>query len=87
MARTASLVYPLPLASMNRRAMMRVRWAIPVTPTPLFPVAPMVPATWVPWPLSSIGLASLLLKSYPCRPLVAPSMVFVHMFAAKSGWL
>ena len=37
------------------------------TPMPLLPTAPMVPATWVPWPLSSKGLLSLLAKSQPTR--------------------
>ena len=30
----------------------------PVTPTALFPWAPTVPATWVPWPCGSVGMAS-----------------------------
>ena len=55
----ALLVLPLPLAVRNLRAMMRVFHATPATPTPLFPTAPMVPAQWVPWLLSSIGSASL----------------------------
>ena len=29
---------------------------MPVTPVPLLPEAPMMPATWVPWPLSSMTL-------------------------------
>ena len=37
--------------------------ATPTTPVPLFPRAAMVPATWVPWPWSSIGSLSWLPKS------------------------
>ena len=65
--------------------MICVCWATPVTPTPLFPVAPTIPATCVPWPFSSVGSVSLALKSYPCNPPVAGSIVFVQMFAARSG--
>ena len=36
---------------------------MPATPMPLLPTAPIVPETCVPWPLSSIGLESLLAKS------------------------
>ena len=37
----------------------------PVTPTPLLPAAAIVPATCVPWPLSSVGLLSWFTKSQP----------------------
>ena len=37
----------------------------PVTPMPLLPAAAIVPATCVPWPLSSVGLLSWLTKSQP----------------------
>ena len=63
MALTAPLVEPLPLAPKNFNAMILVVHATPATPMPLFPTAPIVPATWVPWPLSSIGSPSLLAKS------------------------
>ena len=63
MALTAPLVEPLPLAPKNFRAIIFVVHATPLVPMPLFPTAPIVPATWVPWPLSSVGFPSLLTKS------------------------
>jgi hypothetical protein len=35
----------------------------PETPNPLFPRAPTMPATCVPWPFVSIGFASFSAKS------------------------
>jgi len=71
--------------------------ATPLTPIPLLPTAAMVPATWVPWPLSSMGSPSLLTKSYPCTsstkplrsssmPLPAISPGLVQTLAARSTW-
>src|SRR5262245_12069418 len=64
-ASTASEVSPLPSAPRNFSAASDTFQSMPTTPRLLLPVAPMVPATWVPWPLSSKGLLSLLAKSQP----------------------
>ena len=55
-------VDPLPVASRNFRAMIWTFQFTPVTPMPLLPAAPIVPATCVPWLLSSIGLPLLPTK-------------------------
>ena len=58
--------------------MSRARWATPVTPTRLPPRAARMPATCVPWPLSSDGSPSRLTKSAPLtsstKPLPSSSM-------------
>jgi hypothetical protein len=64
-AAIAALVVPLPLAPRNLSPISDTFQATPATPTPLFPTAPIVPATCVPWPWSSNGSASLLAKSQP----------------------
>ena len=48
------------------KAYRRASGATPTTPVPLSSAA-MLPATWVPWPLSSKGSLSLLTKSLPRR--------------------
>ena len=69
----------------------------PTTPEPLLPTAPIVPATCVPCPWSSIGSASLLAKSQPytssTNPLPslsirspATSPGFRQALAARSRW-
>src|SRR5262245_37201187 len=55
MALTAPTVLPLPFAPRNFSAMMLAVQLMPVTPTPLFARAPMVPETCVPWLLSTMG--------------------------------
>src|SRR6266516_4775751 len=95
MAFTASLVKPDPDALMNFSPMMRVVQLTPVTPTPLFPTAPIVPDVCVPWPLSSAGLHENAIALNPCDPaghvIGLPPTVTVnaagadHMFAARSG--
>src|SRR4051794_2943576 len=45
---------------------------MPATPTPLLPAAPIVPATCVPWPWSSVGLLSFPAKSQPCQSSTNP---------------
>ena len=49
---------------------------MPATPTPLSAVAPMIPATWVPWPALSVVSVVLVtvLKPATTRP-------------PRSGWL
>ena len=64
-AATAPATSPVPSAPMNLSGISCTFQLTPVTPVPLLPTAPMVPATWVPWPLSSVGLLSLLMKSQP----------------------
>src|SRR4029453_11285534 len=67
----------------------------PATPRLLLPCAPIVPATWLPWPLSSSGVLSLSQKSQPfvsstnplpslSPPPAGPSLV--HTLGARS-WL
>jgi hypothetical protein len=56
---------PFPLASWDLQGRMRTVQLIPVTPTPLLPTAPMMPATCVPCPKSSIGSLSWLMVSIP----------------------
>ena len=46
-------VRPDPPAPMTRSAISRVVQFTPVTPRPLFPTAPIVPATCVPCPCAS----------------------------------
>ncbi len=53
MPSTDAEVLPRPRASMKRTAMIDVFQHTPATPNPLSPTAPMMPATWVPWPFSS----------------------------------
>ena len=94
----ASLVGPDPEAFRNLHAMRRTVQLTPTTPTPLFPTAPIVPATWLPWSLSSKGLESLLRVSMPKQssiwplpsssmPLLLQSRVLRNMFADRSWWL
>ena len=65
-ARTPSETKPLPSLSSTRSGTIRAPYATPATPTPLSPTAAIVPATWVPWPFSSSGVASSATKSQPC---------------------
>jgi hypothetical protein len=52
----ASETNPLPAASSNLQAMSCTRHATPEIPVPLLPAPPIIPATSVPCPESSIGL-------------------------------
>ena len=94
----ASAVLPEPVALRNLHAMSRTVQLTPTTPTALFPTAPIVPATWLPWPglASSMGLESLLAVSMPkqssTRPLPSSSIPLLlqssslrNMFADRSG--
>ena len=94
----AALVEPLPSAPRNLSGMIETCQFTPATPVPFPPRAPIVPATWVPCPASSIGSASLLAKSQPrtssTKPLRSLSMpspaisaAFRQMFAARSAWV
>ena len=67
----------------------------PVMPAPLFPSAPIVPATCVPWPLKSSGVLSFWTKSHPfvssTKPLPSSSPVpggslLTQMLSFRSGW-
>src|SRR5262249_30493415 len=51
----ASAVLPEPPASRNLRPIKVTVQLTPTTPAPLFPTAPIVPETWLPWLLSSRG--------------------------------
>ncbi len=100
MARIAPAVEPLPEADRNFKAMIFVDQLTPATPSALFVTAPMVPATWVPCRLSSIGSPSTVevTKFAPntssmtplpssSTPLLGISPGLVHMFAVRSGCL
>ena len=56
-------MYPQPSAERNFRPMIELDQLTPATPWPLLAAPAMVPATWVPWLLSSMGSPSLLRKS------------------------
>src|SRR5262245_51701533 len=96
MALMASEVLPEPLESRNLTAMMLAVQLTPATPLPLLPTAPIVPATWVPWLLSSRGKQLLLMALKPWVPAghetVKPPMFTLNavgadqMLAARSGW-
>src|SRR5262245_48531010 len=89
---------PLPIESRNFDAIILVVQFTPTTPRALLPSAPIVPATCVPWPLSSHTSTTshvLVIALKPCVPagqvIVVPAMVTlndavaVQMFAARSG--
>ena len=61
----AAAMLPYPSASKNLQGISLTFQLTPTTPTPLLPTAPMVPATCVPWPLSSIGSESPLMGAMP----------------------
>src|SRR6266850_1987243 len=77
-----SACVPTPLASRNFDAMTLAVQFTPVAPLPLLPVAPIVPDTWVPWPLSSYGSQVFRIASNPCVPaaqvMVWPPMVTLN---------
>src|SRR5215467_2100723 len=68
----APSVVPCPLASKNLQDISLTFQLTPTTPTLLFPTAPIVPPTCVPWPLSSIGSESLLATSIPLQASTKP---------------
>ena len=49
-ATTASEIEPLPLESRNFIDISFTTQLMPAIPVPLLTAAPIVPATWVPWP-------------------------------------
>ena len=56
---------PLPFPSSTRTGIRLTCQFTPATPIPLFPRAPIVPATCVPCPLKSRGSLSFWTKSVP----------------------
>ena len=70
---------------------------IPLTPTPLLPTAPIGPAVWVPWLLSSAGLQLFVIALNPCvsaaQEIVRPPTTTENAdgadqtFAARSAWV
>ena len=64
---------PLPYRSRTLTAYMVVPGATPITPLPLF-LAAIVPATCVPWPLSSLAFGLPLTQLVPSTTL-------------RSGWV
>ena len=91
----ASEASPRPGAVRNFAPIMLAVQFTPTTPTPLFPTAPIVPETWVPWPLSSRGSHKLVMALNPWLPagqtMGSPPMFTMKVlgadqtFAAKSG--
>src|SRR5437762_2337810 len=65
---------PLPVESRTLTGMIGDENATPATPTPLFVAAPTMPATCVPWPLSS---AAELATQVPVRQF-APDEVWTR---------
>jgi len=81
-----------PFGPMNRHGTIVTRHATPASPSPLFPTAPMIPATWVPCPSSSRGSPRQARASMPwqssAKPLPSSSVpspshsaALVQMFA------
>ncbi len=94
----AAASVPVPSASNILHAMMLTLQFTPTTPTLLWPTAPIVPATWVPWLWSSIGSELPLMGAIPWQsstnPLPSLSTPFAlqssslrHTLAARSWWL
>src|SRR5262245_15916952 len=93
----ASAIVPLPLASRNLMPITLAIQFTPTTPSPLFPTAPIVPETCVPWLWSSIGLQVIAMALKPCDPagqvIGTPPIVTVYgagadqTLAARSGWV
>jgi hypothetical protein len=82
---------PEPQSSRTFTGMICGSHVTPATPIPLFPWAPTVPATCVPWLCTSFGVASSYAKSQPrtsstkplassSTPFAGTSSVFVQMF-------
>src|SRR5258708_766036 len=73
----------LPARSLSKhlQAMICTRQATPATPTPLLPTAPRIPATIVPWPLSSLGS---VVPASAFKPWLW-SVGFTHILAARSS--
>ena len=63
---------PSPFSSSTFTGMSAQRKAKPVTPSVLSVASATVEATWVPWKLSSLACASLLMKSKPGTKVVPP---------------
>ncbi|MEJ7680209.1 MAG: hypothetical protein WKG06_20610 [Segetibacter sp.] len=68
---------PLPVESMNFAAITSTVQFTPTRPTALLPIAAMVPATCVPWPLSSNGSFVSVTKFHPTRS---------SRYAASPSW-
>src|SRR5438552_8632424 len=83
------------MASMNLQASKLTFQFTPDMPKPLFPVAPIMPATCVPWNTSSIGSQLLVTALKPCVPagqlMLTPLIVCENdvgadqIFAASRG--
>src|SRR5208283_5313950 len=88
---------PPPWASKNLQGRIWTCQFTPLTPTPLLPTAPIVPETWVPWPLSSMGsqVPDMELKprefvgqvmEFPLMSFAWNEAVAVQMFWPRSVW-
>ena len=93
-ALTAFATVPTPVPSRNFTPIIRVVQFTPAMPILLLPTAPMVPATCVPWPKSSIGSQLFRMALKPWEPagqlIVLPAIVTengagaAQMFGARS---
>src|SRR5512134_2716822 len=85
----ASDELPDPAAFRNLSGMILTFQLTPETPAPLLPTAPIVPATWVPWLLSSNGSLSSETQSQPrqssTRPSTSSSIPFERSAQAVVG--
>ncbi len=77
-------VHPASLHSLasTRTAMIRASGATPAMPRPLFVLAAAMPATWVPWPLSSWADP----VQRPGSPPVPMQLVLASTLSARSSW-
>ena len=89
---------PFPSSSKALHGISRTAQSMPATPVPLFPTAPMIPATCVPWNSASIGSASPPAGSIPKQsstkplpssstPLALQSASLRKTLAARSSWV
>src|SRR5262249_10283754 len=85
----ASAVLPEPPASRNLRPIKVTVQLTPTTPAPLFPTAPIVPETWLPWLLSSRGSQVRVMTLKPWVPAAQPPIPpgLLQTLAARSGWV
>ena len=79
---------PSPVLSSTFTGRIRAVQATPAMPTPLLVSAAAIPATIVPWPLSSAALVSLLTKSWPAstRPVRSGCAALTPVSTTATTW-